>query len=277
MINNDKRQGSRWLMSKAIFFDIDGTLIDSINGKKEISQSVREAIYRLQAKGHYVFIATGRPYAFLSDYIKEFGFDGYVVANGAQIILNDQTIFKAKMDPEVIKELVNDFEKHNIQYILESDRYSYLKKEYEEFTNFYRGFDIIPHPLIKQEYELEDVEVLKVEMLCPDEETVATCLELLSRYPEYGYFSSVTSRIFELYQKKYTKGSAVLRLLEYLEIPLDDSYAFGDGSNDTEMLQSVGCGIAMGNASDQVKQFAKVVTASVQEDGVATGIERYIL
>lgn len=264
-------------MSKAIFFDIDGTLIDSINGKKEISQSVREAIYRLQAKGHYVFIATGRPYAFLSDYIKEFGFDGYVVANGAQIILNDQTIFKAKMDPEVIKELVNDFEKHNIQYILESDRYSYLKKEYEEFTNFYRGFDIIPHPLIKQEYELEDVEVLKVEMLCPDEETVATCLELLSRYPEYGYFSSVTSRIFELYQKKYTKGSAVLRLLEYLEIPLDDSYAFGDGSNDTEMLQSVGCGIAMGNASDQVKQFAKVVTASVQEDGVATGIERYIL
>lgn len=43
------------------------------------------------------------------------------------------------------------------------------------------------------------------------------------------------------------------------------------------MLQSVGCGIAMGNASDQVKQFAKVVTASVQEDGVATGIERYIL
>ena len=54
-------------------------------------------------------------------------------------------------------------------------------------------------------------------------------------------------------------------------------YAFGDGENDIEMLATVGCGIAMGNAAKAVKAHAKKVTDSVSQDGVASGIEKYIL
>ena len=56
-----------------------------------------------------------------------------------------------------------------------------------------------------------------------------------------------------------------------MNIPIEDSYAFGDGENDIEMLATVGCGIAMGNAAKAVKAHAKKVTDSVSQDGVASG------
>ena len=68
-------------MKKAIFFDIDGTLIECFGGIVDMSEKVKNAIYSLQKKGHYVFIATGRPYAFLSQAILDFGFDGFILAN----------------------------------------------------------------------------------------------------------------------------------------------------------------------------------------------------
>ena len=90
-------------------------------------------------------------------------------------------------------------------------------------------------------------------------------------------FIVLVMRIFELYSKKNTKATGILTALKHLGIPVEQSYAFGDGKNDIEMLSTVGCGIAMGNASDEVKSYAHQVTESVLEDGVATGIEKYIL
>ena len=66
-------------------------------------------------------------------------------------------------------------------------------------------------------------------------------------------------------------------MLEYLNIPIENSYAFGDGKNDIEMLSTVGCGIAMGNACEQVKNYAHKVTETVHNDGVAFGINKYII
>ena len=79
-------------MKKAIFFDIDGTLIDCINGHIDLSHQVKQAIRRLQQEGHYAFIATGRPYAFLSEAILSFGFDGYILTNGAQVLIGNETM-----------------------------------------------------------------------------------------------------------------------------------------------------------------------------------------
>ena len=69
----------------------------------------------------------------------------------------------------------------------------------------------------------------------------------------------------------------ILKALEYLNIPVEDSYAFGDGTNDIEIIQTVGCGIVMGNATEKLKEYADQLTESVQNDGVAVGIEKYIL
>jgi len=49
--------------------------------------------------------------------------------------------------------------------------------------------------------------------------------------------------------------------------------AFGDGQNDREMLASAGIGIAMGNASDEVKTHADRVTTDCNHDGIANGLK----
>ena len=121
-------------MKKAIFFDIDGTLIECFGGIVDMSEKVKNAIYSLQKKGHYVFIATGRPYAFLSQAILDFGFDGFILANGAQVILNNEIIHSEYIDKGFLNDLVEEFEELNIQYILQDKKYSYLKEEFKEFS-----------------------------------------------------------------------------------------------------------------------------------------------
>ena len=263
-------------MKKAIFFDIDGTLIDCINGHIDLSHQVKQAIRRLQQEGHYAFIATGRPYAFLSEAILSFGFDGYILTNGAQVMIGNETIYKEPLDPTFVKNATAEFEQRQIQYMLQSDRYSYMKDEYKEYYQFFDNIGVSRNYLVS-DYQLEDVQTQKIELLCPNDEAMDYCLSLVEQNPEYDYVHSISERMFELYSKKNTKATGILTALKHLDIPVEQSYAFGDGKNDIEMLSTVGCGIAMGNASDEVKSYAHQVTDSVLEDGVATGIEKYIL
>ena len=263
-------------MKKAIFFDIDGTLIDCINGHIDLSHQVKQAIRRLQQEGHYAFIATGRPYAFLSEAILSFGFDGYILTNGAQVMIGNETIYKEPLDPTFVKNATAEFEQRQIQYMLQSDRYSYMKDEYKEYYQFFDNIGVSRNYLVS-DYQLEDVQTQKIELLCPNDEAMDHCLSLVEQNPEYDYVHSISERMFELYSKKNTKATGILTALKHLGIPVEQSYAFGDGKNDIEMLSTVGCGIAMGNASDEVKSYAHQVTDSVLEDGVATGIEKYIL
>ena len=71
---------------KAVFFDIDGTLIEGTHPDyRYMRENVQKAIRKLQEQGHYVFIASGRSLAFLDEKIRNFGFDGYVLLNGSVI------------------------------------------------------------------------------------------------------------------------------------------------------------------------------------------------
>ena len=51
--------------------------------------------------------------------------------------------------------------------------------------------------------------------------------------------------------------------------------AFGDGGNDISMLKAAGVGVAMGNASDDVKSHAAYVTTSASEDGIANALKHF--
>lgn len=263
-------------MRKAIFFDIDGTLIDCFRGLTDITPTVKKAIRYLQSNGDYAFIATGRPYAFLSQAILDFGFDGFILTNGAQVIIKNKTIYWDPMDKEFVKKSITEFEKLNIQYILQGELYSYMKNSCKEFYSFYDSIGI-SRKFLKSDFDIEKINTSKMEMLCPNEEAVNACLSLINSNPDYDHFHSIDAKSFELYSKKNTKATGILTALEYLDIPIKNSYAFGDGKNDIEMLSTTGCGIAMGNACDEVKKYAKKITHTVHEDGVAVGIEKYVL
>ncbi|WP_160689895.1 HAD family hydrolase [Clostridium sp. C2-6-12] len=261
-------------MKKAVFFDIDGTLIDCLNGITDITPRVEKAIRGLQEKGNYVFIATGRPYAFLNEALHNFGFDGFVLTNGAYVNINGNCIYKEPIKKEIIKDITGKFEEHNIEYILQGEKYSYIKDEYESLHSIYDTYSI-SKKYLEANYRLEDVDIYKIEMLCNDKKGVDYCLSLGKG--DFDYIHNINESTFELYSKRNTKASGILKALDFLNIPIENSYAFGDGKNDIEMLSTVGCGIAMGNADDYVKGYAQKVTDTVQNDGVAIEIEKYIL
>lgn len=261
-------------MKRAVFFDIDGTLLDCLSGITDITIRVKKAIRALQRKGDYVFIATGRPYAFLNEALLNFGFDGFVLTNGAHVKIKDKCIYKEPIEKDFIKKLVYNFDKLNVQYILQGETYSYIKEEYKELQSLFNSYSI-SNKYFEGNYNIDEVDIFKIEMLCKDKKGVDYCLSLGNN--NYDYMHNIEANSFELYSKTNTKASGVLKVLDYLDIPLKNSYAFGDGKNDIEMLSTVGCGIAMGNASDQVKNYAKKVTDTIWNDGIALEIENFIL
>lgn len=263
-------------MKKAIFFDIDGTLIDSHGGKKDISNGVKAVLRDLQSQGHYIFIATGRPYAFLSESIREFGFDGYVLANGAQVIIDRKTIHLNSMEKESVKRLVSMLDSKNLEYVVEDEVGAYALDCYEELWEFYKNYGIFKEQFTF-DYDVSKMNVFKLEVLCHEKEMLHECIKFLNEYEEYAYCHSVHPSHLEIYLKENHKAAGILKVLEYLNIKIENTYAFGDGSNDIEMLETVGCGIAMGNASDEVKKYANVVTDTVGNDGIVSGIKKYIL
>ncbi|WP_026884761.1 HAD family hydrolase [Clostridium akagii] len=261
-------------MKKAVFFDIDGTIIDCLNGLTDMTHRVKKAIGALKTNGDYVFIATGRPYAFLNEAIRNFGFDGFIFTNGAYVKVNEKCIYKESIKKDFIKEITYNFEQLNIQYILQGEKYSYIKDEYKRLHSFYDSYSI-SKKYLKGNYNLENIDTYKIEMLCNDRKGIDYCVSLGNGGIYHTY--NMEEKSFELCSKANTKASGILKILERLNIPIENSYAFGDGKNDIEMLSIVGCGIAMGNADDFVKSYATKVTGSVQNDGVALEIEKFIL
>ena len=72
-----------------------------------------------------------------------------------------------------------------------------------------------------------------------------------------------------------SKRVGIDKMLEHFQIGLDECMAFGDGGNDIQMLSHVEIGIAMGNASDEVKKYADYITDSVDEDGVFKALKHF--
>ena len=200
-------------MKKAIFFDIDGTLIDCTRGITEITQGVKKSIRKLQAQGNYIFIATGRPYAFISEKLLKFGFDGFILTNGAQVVVGEKVIYKQAIKRDVMKEIIYNFDKYKIEYILQGDKYSYMKNEYEDLGAYYDSFSI-SRKYIKSEYNNgdiinNDINIYKMEMLCKSKEAENYCLSL--QEDGFDCNHNISSNIFEVYSSSETKASGIMR------------------------------------------------------------------
>ncbi len=78
----------------------------------------------------------------------------------------------------------------------------------------------------------------------------------------------------DILPKGGSKAEGIKQMIKKLNFDLKDVYAFGDGLNDIEMIQEVGTGVVMGNASDEVKQYADFVTHDVAEEGIPYGLKK---
>ena len=264
-------------MKKAVFFDIDGTLIDVQKKQTRMSEPVRQAIAKLKAAGHYTFIATGRPWAYLDDELTKSNlFDGFVLMNGALVILSGKVIYHKPLAKDLVNKIINLAEANNIEYILEGQPYVYLKNEYKALEDVYTRIDISLDNFVR-DYDLSKLDISKIEFLAATPAAGSIFKKLLALDEVTGLIDPTITKYMELYSANISKGTGVLKALAALNIPVSESYAFGDGLNDTEMMETVGHSLVMGNAGDELKQKAEYVLPTIADDGVAEGIHRYIL
>ena len=269
--------GVFFFMMKAGFFDIDGTLINIMRQQTRITEPTRAAIRKLRAAGCKTFIASGRPKAYLDPELLEKGdFDGYVLMNGALVLYEGRVIYHQPLPKTDVKAITELCEQRGVEYILEGAEHTYLKREFRGFEAFYQSIDV-DTDFVVRDYDIDDLEIGKMEFYSTEPLGGGLFTELLQWPGLTGVMDPFHKKNLELYAKDITKGSGILHALEALQIPVAESFAFGDGVNDIEMMQTVGYGIAMGNAQPQVKEIAAATVPSVDDDGVAWGIEHLIL
>ena len=264
-------------MNRAIFFDIDGTLLDGSQGIYKMSANTRSQIRRLQQDGDFVFLASGRPFAFLYEDLLSFGFDGFILMNGACITLHDEVIYKQPLPQKYVDDVCHTCEENKIEYILLGERHVYLDKRFHHLDDFFTSFRM-PRSNFCDTFSLHEIsgEIFKMELSPQDRHQSAICRGFVT--PDIDYLEDPRLNFhFELYAKQISKATGILKILEYLKIDRQNSYAFGDGKNDIEMLGAVGHSFPMGNAAAEVQALASHVVASVTDDGVAEGIAQYIL
>ena len=262
---------------KAVFFDVDGTLIEGTHPDyRYMRENVQKAICKLQEQGHYVFIASGRSLAFLDEKIRNFGFDGYVLLNGSVIFFHDKIIYRAPLEKSFVEKITSICDEHDMQYSLQGDFHTYVDKKFEYLIYRLGQYGIFADQLTF-DYDKKAIDVYKLEIDSPRHEDRKYIIENLPEDMTYVEDMNHNYCHLEVYAKENSKATGALKVLELLNIDIKDSYAFGDGDNDIEILSTVGMGMAMANGSVKARNSAKIVVPSVFEDGVAYGIEKYIL
>ena len=121
-------------MKKVLFFDIDGTLL---NSELKIPEGVKRELKRLKEAGHYLFVASGRPLAFISNQIIEAGFNGFVLCNGAHVELNHEIIYENRIPYEKVNDLMNLLESVDCEYDFETATDCYIdKKDHDKIIEY---------------------------------------------------------------------------------------------------------------------------------------------
>lgn len=262
---------------KAVFFDVDGTLIEGTNPDfRYMREPVKQAIRKLQAAGNYVFIASGRSYAFLDEKIRDFGFDGFVLLNGAVIYFHDKIIYRDPLAKDLVVKITSTCKAHNMEYTLQSDKEAYVHRDFKYILDRLAEYGIFAEQLCL-DFDEKNIDVYKMEIDSPTNADKNYIIDILPESMTYVEELNSKHCHIEVYAKRNSKATGILHVLDILNIDVKDSYAFGDGDNDIEMLSTVGFSMAMGNATPKALEAAKVVVPSILEDGVAYGIEKYIL
>ena len=255
-------------MIKAIFFDIDGTLVSFQTHK--IPDSAILTLKKLKEKGIKLFIATGRGKDGL-DVLKDIDFDGYITLNG-QYCYNDKEIIYEnnilKDDLKILLEEIN-LDPFPCGFTLEHTKYFNYRDERVDYIHSITHND--DHPA----GDCSNVVNEKVyQCMCFIDKTREK--ELLKKLP-HCISARWHSSFCDISPIGGTKQNGIDKFLEYYHIDLSETMAFGDGGNDIPMLMHVPYSIAMGNANDEVKSIATYVTDSVENDGVMKACEYYKL
>lgn len=278
-------------MKKAgiIALDLDGTLL---NSNKALSRVNLQVLEKAAAKGFVIVPTTGRFYGGMPDFIKALPFVDYVITiNGAQVqdLAEKKTVYRAELPWQQAVSIMKWLDEFPVIYDCYMDNSAFMteamKLKIDETihdVHYQKMFHELrqPVPELKAFIKgrgIHGAGVQKTQFFTAFPEVKQQIMEELpKRFANLAVSSSHIQNI-EINQSRANKGEALMALAEYLEIPKEKTFAFGDGLNDLSMIQQAGIGIAMANGCSEVKAAADYITASNDEDGVAKAIEKYCL
>ena len=260
-------------MKKAVFFDIDGTIWDE---KQRIPDSAREAFRLLKEQGHYLFISSVRTRIFIPDEsLMPLGFDGVLAGCGTYVEFQGEERFYYQIPLEEIQR-TNDFLRQiGAAYVLEGRHLIYLDAErFPEDSVFPRGLEqMLGEKMVRVTGNESSLEVSKFCVNYLKEQNIQRELE-----QEIGKNYTIIHRggdFMEVVPKGYNKATGIQAVCEILGVAHEDTYSFGDSTNDLDMLEYTAHSIAMGDGMQQAKDAAEYVTAALWEDGIYQGCKHY--
>ena len=261
------------MTSKLLFFDIDGTLITE--GPGVMPESTKLALKKARDNGHLLFINTGRTRTSLPEKITDLNFDGYICGCGINIFLHDKELFSQKLTNTFCKELIYKLREHKVSVLYEASHavyFDYTLANAEKWIDAAEKLFQIKGENIEDILHSDTLTYDKIlAMLPPTPENE----ELKSYLSQYFQCIDRSNNMYEIIQKGFSKASGIDFLCKYLGKSKEDCYVFGDSENDRAMLEAVPNSIAMGNASQPIKDVCSYVTASVEEDGIYKAMEHF--
>lgn len=256
-------------MTKAIFFDIDGTLVSFES--HAVPQSTIDAIKEVKQKGIKVIIATARLLAQVKD-LGDLEFDGLITVNGSYCVSSKGEVIVKKTIAR--NELVSlmEYEKSVMPFA-----YAFMTEE-GTFVNRIdeRVYEVArltasPIPQIRDMSTLLSDEVFQLKLYV-DEPTED---KIMSQALKGCESSRWHESFVNVNVKGIDKSTGMDAFLNYYGIDVADTMAFGDGGNDIAMLKHAHIGVAMGNGGDDLKAVADYVTTSVDDNGVANALRHF--
>lgn len=264
-------------MIKMLVLDIDGTIF-----KKDYTASdrVKNTLKALVQDGIKVVLCTGRMYAATKFIAQELGLNTPVICYQGGIIKDfindDKTLLEINMDIDLARDVISVLKERNIFFnlyindnlIVEKD--DRLIREYVDARN-------ITYKVVGNCENIDLTGLNKVLAIDDDPILIENLQkEMAEKYKDKLYVVRSTTRFCEFSNPEATKGNAVRFLADMWGIKKDEIMACGDQDNDIEMLLAAGTKIAMGNATQELKNIADFITDTVDNDGVVKAVEKFI-
>ncbi|MBI9011733.1 MAG: HAD family phosphatase [Clostridiales bacterium] len=262
-------------MYKLLALDIDGTLLDS---EGHVSESTLEAIKRVQNKGVLVTISTGRPIQGVYKYIKMLDLKAPIITyNGAMIIDSekDKVIYEQKLDRKDAKQIIDLGRVYDTTMVIWSNNKLYVNR-LDDHVIAYQTLSGEAPIVINNYEEVYNQGITKIIWINEPDKLIQYQDEIKSVANESVTYCTSKPHYLEFFDHKVSKAKALAFIGRHCNIKKEEMMAIGDGNNDIEMIEYVGMGVAMGNATPLVKSVANYITSSNNNDGIFKALEKLI-
>ena len=267
---------------KLIFLDIDGTLTPA--GSNIPPESAMTAVKAAQAKGHKVFLCTGRNPAMLAP-VLALGFDGAVAGAGGYVFTNDEVLFDCPMKPEEFETGMRLLGENGVFRTIEAKDATWGDEELGDFlaqagegnSELVRWRKALAEQLnIRPMSEYDGSPIYKIVFMCKEAKQLQLARDALEEQYNFVVQDVAAHHCLngELINRQFDKGKGVRIVAEHYGMDIADTIGFGDSMNDLEMIETVGYSVCMANGSPALQAKSDLVCPAVDEDGLYKAFEQ---